>query len=174
MQTRTAALATIAEVLAQRYMPDCVEDRRLTLIDLVERSLRRGKGAEQALAAQLVPVLVLQLGEADSVAVALGPLLLQTAQSPSVSPAARAKCCAAVALVGVLGDSDVGDALQMMQAMEAIFAGAYLRGDKSASGASAEQSVLHCAALNAWALLLTLCPSGDLCMLVNSGSPAVP
>lgn len=172
--TRTAALATLVEVLGQRYMPDCVEDRRLTVIDLIERSLRRGKGAEQALAAQLVPVLVLQLGEADSVAAALGPLLLQTAQLASVSATARAKCCAAVALVSVLADSDTGDALQLMQAMEALFAGAYQRGDKSASGASAEQSVLHCAALSAWALLLTLCPAGDMCVLVNSGSPAMP
>lgn len=174
MQTRTAALAAIAEVLAHRYMPDCVEDRKITIIDLIERSLRRGKGAEQALAAQLVPVLVLQLGDAELVGQALGALLLQTAQNPAAAAAARAKCCTALGLVGVLGGSDVGDALQTMQTMEAIYAGAYLKGDKSQSGASAEVSVLHCAALGAWSLLLTLCPAGDFCSLMNNGAQGVP
>lgn len=177
-QTRTAALASIVELLSHRYVPDCIEDRKVTVMDLIERSLRRGKGAEQQLAAQIVPQLVLQLGDADVVVQALGPLLLQTAQNQAVAVPARARCCAALALCTVLGGSpDVGDVLQLMLSLRGLFAGA-TKCDKSAggatAGASAEASILHCAALNAWSLLLTLLPSGDFAMLMNSGAPALP
>lgn len=179
VQKRTAALQAVVDELSHRHLADCVEDRKCTMMDLIERSLRRGKGAEQTLGAHLVPLLVLQIGDADIVARALGPLLLQTAQNAAVAFGARAKCCEAVALLGVLSGSDAGDALQTMQSMEAIFAQAYVKGAPGGGGSTAaaaaaanDASLLHCAALNAWALLLTLCPAGDFCSMMNRGGVA--
>lgn len=174
VQKRTAALQAVVDELSHRYLADCVEDRKCTMMDLIERTLRRGKGAEQTLGAQLVPLLVLQLGDADIVGRALAPLLLQTAQNAAVSYGARAKCCEALALLAVLSGSDAGDAMQTMQSMESIFAPAYVKSapgqtSGAAAGAANDASLLHCAALNAWALLLTLCPAGDLCSMVNRG-----
>lgn len=178
-QLRTAAMESIVQMLSHRFVPGCIEHRKVTIMDLVERSLRRGKSAEQEMAAQIVPQLVLQLGDADAVLRALGPLLLHTAQNQAVAVAARARCCAVLALCTVLRSSpDVGNVLQLMQTLKNLFVGA-TECDKTAIksgtiGAKTDASILHCGALNAWSLLLTVLPSGDFAMLMNNGSASVP
>lgn len=180
LNVRVAGMTSIAEALQQHYMPDCVAAHRATLIDVLERALRRGKGDEQQLAAQLVTLVVLQLSDlAEEVAAALGPLLLLSAQRATMAPKVRAYSCAALAMLyGVLGETDFGECLQTMQAMEQIFGGAYVReGRQSGDGAGGggeELVALRCAALAAWSLLLTQCPAGDLCQMVNGGSSALP
>lgn len=169
-QTRTNALHTIAETLSHRYLPDFVEDRKVTIMDIVEKAIRRGKGAEQSLGAQIVPMLILHLGEGEEVLKVMAPMLHQTMQNKSNSFDVRSKCCASLALAQFLGGNDIGDLVQLMQQLEAIFSGSYLKGDKTPSNAGADASQLHSAALGAWGLLLTLIPSGDFVSLFNSGS----
>lgn len=169
-QTRTNALQTISETLSQKYMPDFVEDRKITITDIVEKAIRRGKGAEQSLGAQVVPMLILHLGDGDEVVKVMAPLLLQTMQNKSISYEVRAKCCSALALAKFLGSNDIGDLVQLMQQLEAIFSGSYLKGDKTPSAAGSDASQLHSAALSAWGLLMTLVPSGDFVSLFNLGS----
>lgn len=171
-QTRVNALQVIAEILSHRFVPDFVDDRKITIMDIIEKSVRRGKADEQALAAQLVPMLLLQLGGgADDVTKVLGPLLLTTAQNKSTGTDARAKCCASLGLLNFLGGDDIGDLVTLMAQLEQIFSGSYMKGDnKTASGAGPEASAMHCAALSAWGLLLTLIPSGDFCSLFSNNS----
>lgn len=68
--------------------------RRLTLADGIERSLKKGRGSEQAAAAQLAPLLCVQLGagdEAEEVCKLLAPVLSVVAHDTAASPKARAK-----------------------------------------------------------------------------------
>lgn len=68
--------------------------RRLTIIDSIERSLRKGRGAEQGAAAELAPLLCVQLGSSDAseeVARNLKPVLSTTANDNSAPALARAK-----------------------------------------------------------------------------------
>lgn len=169
-QTRVTALQAIAEILSHRFLPDFIEDRKVTIMDIIERSIRRGKGPEQSLAAQLVPMLLLQLGGGDEVLKALGPLLLTTAQNKSTPFDARAKCCSTLGLLNFLSGDDIGDLIQLMHHLEGIFSGSYLKGDKTPNAVSADAGALHCAALSAWGLLLTLIPPGDFCSLYNNNS----
>lgn len=174
-QTRAQALQSICEILMHRFMPDFVEDRKVTLIDCIEKSIRRGKGAEQVWGAKLAPLLVLQLGGEEVVSKALNQFLLTTMQDKSVNFDARAKCCAALGLLNFLGTDDIGDLLPMMQFFEAIFSGSYLRGDdKTPISVNAEAGTLHAEALSAWGLLLTLIPSGDFVNLMTSGQQMLP
>lgn len=174
-QTRAQALQSICEILMHRFMPDFVEDRKVTLIDCIEKSIRRGKGAEQVWGAKLAPLLVLQLGGEEVVSKALNQFLLTTMQDKSVNFDARAKCCAALGLLNFLGTDDIGDLLPMMQFFEAIFSGSYLRGDdKTPISVNAEAGTLHAEALTAWGLLLTLIPSGDFVNLMTSGQQMLP
>jgi hypothetical protein len=72
----------------------CFVCRRLTLTDGIERSLKKGRGPEQAAAAQLAPLLCLQLravGEAEEVCKLLAPVLSVVAHDTAASPQARAK-----------------------------------------------------------------------------------
>lgn len=158
-----------------RYMPDFVEDRKVTLIDCIEKSIRRGKGAEQVWGAKLAPLLVLQLGGDEAISKALNQFLLTTVQDKSVSFDARAKCCTALGLLNFLGGDDIGDLLTLMQFFETIFSASYLRGDdKTPVSVTAEAGTLHAEALSAWGLLLTLIPGGDFVSWMTSGQSMLP
>lgn len=174
-QTRVAALESMCEILMHRYMPDCVDDRKETLVDCIEKSIRRGKGAEQAWGARLAPLLVLQLGGDEGISKALNQFLLTTVQDKSVSFDARAKCCTALGLLNFFGNVDIGDLLTLMQSFEGIFSGSYLKGDdKTPISVSAEAGTLHAEALSAWGLLLTMIPPGDFVTWMTSGQPMLP
>lgn len=174
-QTRALALQAICEILMHRYMPDLVEDRKVTLIDCIEKSIRRGKGAEQLWGAKLVPLLVLQLGGDEAVSKALNQFLLTTVQDKAVSVDARAKCCTALGLLNFLGCDDIGNLLTLMQFFESIFSASYLRGDeKTPISVNAEAGNLHAEALSAWGLLLTMIPAGDFVSWMTSGEPVLP
>ena len=43
---RATALDSICRAFCKKYVPDFVEDRRVTLTDIVERAVKKGKGAE--------------------------------------------------------------------------------------------------------------------------------
>lgn len=75
----------------QRYLPDFVEDRKITIMDLVEKSIKRGKGVEQAWAARLAALLIIQVGSDEEIINTLSPVLRIAALDPSVSFDARAK-----------------------------------------------------------------------------------
>ncbi|XP_059618909.1 interferon-related developmental regulator 2 [Phlebotomus argentipes] len=161
IQTRVTALQSASEILMLRFMPDTVDDRKMTLIDIIDKSLRRGKGAEQANAAKMAPLLSIQLAGDDLIPKGLNQTLIVTAQDNSVSYEARAKCCSALGLINFLSEDNIGDILSHMKNFESIFCGSFLKGDNTPSSASAEAAALHSAALGAWSLLLTLLPPGD-------------
>lgn len=75
----------------QRYLPDFVDDRKITIMDLIEKSVKRGKGTEQAWAARLASLLIIQVGSDAEIISTLTPVLRVAALDPSVSFDARAK-----------------------------------------------------------------------------------
>lgn len=171
-QTRVTALQAMCDIMMHRFLPDFIDDRKITIMDIIEKSIRRGKGNEQALAAQLAPLLIMQLGGDEEIAKSIGQLLLVTAQNKSNTFDARAKCVSALALLNFLGGDDIGDVITLMQQLEGIFSGSYLKGEKTPSAVVADAGALHSAALSAWGLLLTLIPSGDFCSLMANNSIA--
>lgn len=72
-------------------MPDFVEDRKMTIMDLVEKGVKRGKGPEQAWSARLGALLIIQVGGDETITKTLTPILLITALDPAASFEARAK-----------------------------------------------------------------------------------
>lgn len=56
----------IEKIFAIKYIPDFVEDRKMTITDSVERGLKKGRGDEQATAARLSTLLCVQLGAFES------------------------------------------------------------------------------------------------------------
>lgn len=68
--------------------------RKLTITDAIERSLKKGRGTEQAAAAQLAALLCLQLGSTnlvDDICQSLIPTLLLIIGDDSMSAVVRAK-----------------------------------------------------------------------------------
>lgn len=169
-QTRTTAVQAICEILQHRHIPDFVEDRKITIMDIVEKSVRRGKGLEQEWAARLAPLLIIQLGGDQQIATPLAQLLLTTLQNRAMSQVVRAWSCTALGLLTFLNCDDIGEIIATMQQCEQIFAGSYLKGDKTPPAINDDLAQLHVAALSSWSLLATLIPSGDFCAYINNAS----
>jgi Interferon-related developmental regulator (IFRD)/Interferon-related protein conserved region len=167
-QTRVQALEIMNEIFMHHSMFDFIDERRVTIMDIIERSLKRGKGKEQALAARMSALLLIQLQGDEEVVKVLAPLLQHTALDKSATIDARAKSCHSLALLHFLGGDNVGDMIILCQMFEGIFSGSYLKGDNTPSTANSEAGILHSAALDAWGLCLTLIPSGDIVSLIET------
>lgn len=166
-ETRTLALRTITEALQHRHVPEFIEDRKITIADMIEKSLRRGKNMEQDWAAQLAPLLVIQLGGEDTISSALCQVLFATMQNQSCSYSARALSCSSYCMLHFL-NSDVGDIIEVLQQLENIFSNSYLKGDKNSLVVSDAAARLHIAALGGWALLMTLISPGEFSTYIRN------
>lgn len=168
-QTRTQALQVMIETFMHHCMYDFLDERRVTIMDIIEKSLKRGKGQEQALAAKMSALLLVQLQGDEEIAKTLSPLLQCTVQDNSASFDARAKSCLSLALLQFLsGEDDVGNTILLCQLFEGIFSGSFLKGDNTPSSAAADAASFHAAALSSWALMLTLIPPGDVVSLIQT------
>lgn len=176
-QGRSNCFDAVAKALVRKYVPDFVFDRRMTICDCVEKSLKKGRGTEQAAAAQLPPLLCVQLGAGDAseeICKALKPILSVIAHDNSVLPTARAKCCWSLGLITFLAGGEMGEVLDLMQQMQQVFCGSYLKGDGQLPSVTVEVATLHAAAVSAWSLLLTLMAPGDVYQLLRCSSNFVP
>ncbi|XP_017777113.1 PREDICTED: interferon-related developmental regulator 2 [Nicrophorus vespilloides] len=176
---RTSCHEAINKAFIKKYIPDFVQDRYLTICDGIEKGLKKGKGAEQAAAAQQAPLLCVQLGSgaaSEEVCRILKPILLISTNDNSVPPLSRAKCCTALGLMIFLAGEDMAEVIQMMQVFENIFSGSYLKGDGSVPNVTVEVGTLHAAAISSWTLLFTLMSSNDaynMLTMETSFSPSI-
>lgn len=93
-QGRINCIQGLCKALIKKYIPNFVRERHFTICDSIEKSLKKGGSLEKLAAAELAPLISLQLGEEDAgdlVDKTLRPLLTTIACDNSVSAAARAK-----------------------------------------------------------------------------------
>lgn len=165
-QGRTSCLESVGTSLTMKYIPEFVLNRKMTLTDCIERCLKKGRGVEQAAAAQLATLLCVQLGSGDytdEVFREISPLLTLILLDHSMSVVARSKCCWALGLLSFLANT--GDVDETMSTLESIFSGSYRKGDGSIPTVAPEIASLHYAALSAWSLLLTITDLSSLSSL---------
>lgn len=127
-QTRCQGLQVLIDIFTHNAgIVDFVSLRQETLMDILEKALKRGKGLEQSLAANVSSLMLIILGGDEDVVKVLTPALLNVALDKSASTDARAKCCSALALLQFLGGEDIGDLIRYCQLFETIFSGSYLK-----------------------------------------------
>lgn len=148
-QTRIQSLLSIIEILQHRHIPDFLEDRKFTIMDVVEKSLRRGKGVEQECASRLATLLTIQLGGVDNIS-AMCQTMSAIIQNRTSSYSVRANFCTALAMLHFLNCDNIGDIVGVMQQFEQIFAGSYLKGDQSAPSVTDDAAQFHVAALSGY------------------------
>lgn len=137
--------------------------RKVTILDIIERSLRKGKGDEQGTAASLLAVLGVSLGtggdESGDLILNLSKLLHTILSDGNASPSARAKCTSALAINSFIysdfGDDDFTMAIDILFT---CFSGSFIKGNGNVPELSPATSALHTSALIAWTLLLTVHP----------------
>ncbi|TMS15760.1 Interferon-related developmental regulator 1 [Larimichthys crocea] len=138
-KTRLAGLESLRQAFSSRLLYDFLTERRLTVSDCLERSLKKGSGEEQAAAATVFSLLCIQLGggdEAEEGFKMLRPILTAILMDNSASIAAR----------------------------QSVKREHCPHPNPGTSG-------LHTAALQAWSLLVTLCPASRLTVLLDLHLP---
>ncbi|XP_021542686.1 interferon-related developmental regulator 2 isoform X2 [Neomonachus schauinslandi] len=176
-KTRQGALESLRLALASRLLPDFLLERRLTLADALEKCLKKGKGEEQALAAAVLGLLCVQLGpgpKGEELFRSLQPLLVSVLSDGTASPAARLHCASALGLGCYVAAADVQDLVSCLNCLESIFSRSCGVGGSMAPVVPASLHGLLCAALQAWALLLTVCPSAHVSHILDRQLPRLP
>jgi len=165
--TRIKGLEALCSGLLKRYLPDFLDDRRATLADIIERSLKRGKGAEVQAAARLSLLLAVQLPDAEDVYGELRGTMQQMITDNSQSASSRAAVASGLAGLCFIGGGELAEVVKLMTLLETIFIASAAKKDGTAPNVSAENVGLHTACLSAWALLSTLLPPSQIFSLVN-------
>ncbi|XP_049866421.1 interferon-related developmental regulator 2-like [Pectinophora gossypiella] len=174
---RAAAFTSLRSALQRRNLTTLLSNQRATLADHVTKALRRGKDGERRAAAAIAPLLALQIGEegTEEYVREVRPALVAAATDKSASIEARTECCSSLAVLCYLLEEDLTEIIEVMRMYETIFSGSYLKGDGSVkvSGAAVEAGALHAAALDGWALLLTLPPAAHAAALLAAQPPGL-
>ncbi|XP_051161811.1 interferon-related developmental regulator 2 [Leptopilina boulardi] len=168
---RTNCFQGIEKIFATKYVPDFVEDRKMTITDAIERGLKKGRGEEQSIAARLSTLLCVQLGafeSAEHVCKEIKSTLICIANDNSASTNARSECCWALGLNQFFSGNDYGDTIEIIQLLSTIFAGSFLKGNGALPTISADMAALHAAAISSWTLLLTVMSPFDIYNLLGS------
>ncbi|XP_022428762.1 interferon-related developmental regulator 2 isoform X1 [Delphinapterus leucas] len=177
-KTRQGALESLRLALAAHLLPDFLLERRLTLADALEKCLKKGKGEEQALAAAVLGLLCIHLGpgpKGEELFHSLQPLLVSVLSDSTASPAARLhQCASALGLGCYVAATDVQDLVSCLTCLEGIFSRSCGVGGSTAPVVPVSLQGLLCAALQAWALLLTICPSAHISRILDRQLPRLP
>ncbi|XP_076758059.1 interferon-related developmental regulator 2 [Xylocopa sonorina] len=168
---RTICFNGIGKIFALKYVPDFVEDRKMTITDSIERGLKKGRSEEQSSAARLSTLLCVQLGIYESAEVAcrnLKSILTFIASDTTASTQARSECCWALSMNQFLSGNDAADTIEIVQLLSGIFSGSYLKGNGAIATISPEIAAMHAAAISSWTLLLTVMSPADIYNLITS------
>lgn len=170
-KTRLAALESLRQAFSSRVLYDFLLERRLTVTDCLERSLRKGGPEEQAGAANLFSLLCIQLGEGSEGEEGfkmLRPVLSAILIDGCASFTARQSCARALGVCCYVSAADEGeDLVKSLSHLESVFMASYPSREGSLPAPKPGAPGLHAAALQAWALLVTLCPASRLSVLLD-------
>lgn len=154
-QGRTMALESMCTAFNKKFIPEFVEDRRMTITDIVEKALKRGKCAEQVAAAKLAVLFCVQLGgspDAESVLKDLQSVFITLLSDPAAPLKSRAAVASALGDCAFLVSSPQDYEINIMPSLEKIFS------VKTGSNDPEDLYALQTAALSAWTLLYSLLP----------------
>ncbi|XP_023215263.1 interferon-related developmental regulator 1-like [Centruroides sculpturatus] len=104
---RQVCLEAVRKALSTRYMCDFIVERKITVCDMLERSLKRGKGDEQGSAALLTASICIQLGvgsDSEEIFLELQPYLVKVLLDPTALPETRQKCATALGVCCFITD----------------------------------------------------------------------
>ncbi|XP_035675533.1 interferon-related developmental regulator 2-like isoform X1 [Branchiostoma floridae] len=174
---RKSCLAGLRQTFSRKVLPDFIDNRKVTITDCVERCLKKGKGEEQALAASVGSLLCVQLGSregCEEIYNNLKPVMITIMNDKSAAATARAACAQALGLICFIAAGDMEEVVDIMGGLEKIFCVAYLKGDGTSPSHSPALQALHCAALSAWTLLLSIAPPSKVQEFVRTHLPKLP
>ncbi|CAD5112334.1 DgyrCDS1566 [Dimorphilus gyrociliatus] len=174
---RTDCLNAISDAMRKKILLDFLYDRKLTVSDVIEKCLKKGKSAEQCAAAHCSALLAVQLGlnvDTEEMFKTYKPILTTLMLDSSADLRARAACSSALGLWAMIGASEnAEEILSVTQSLAKVFKSSFLKGDKTAPTHSPEVTNLHNCALMSWGLLICLLPQQNVQDIVHNNLPRI-
>lgn len=165
-KTRLVAFETIRKILSSRCMAEFIYNRKITILDSLNRTIKRSKNQDLGQAASLISLICSTIGstsETDPIFSELITQLLVSLADQTVPADVRTKCSRTIAIctyvIGVNGYLE-----QVMDRLYAIFIASCAKGDGVMPNPTEQLAMLHSASIQAWALLL---------IALNSISPSM-
>lgn len=174
---RKTCLKGIQQALRKKYIYDFVAERKITLADCFEKCLKKGKGEEQVLAAACTSLLCLQLGageDTEAVYKDIKPIVQAVFLDKTAAVKARSECATTLGICTFVSVTDLEEVKTVMNTLESVFKASYLKGDGVAPTHTPEVTSLHCSALAAWSLLLSISPPGTVMEIVKTHLKKLP
>uniref|UniRef100_A0A8C1PDI4 Interferon-related developmental regulator 1 n=1 Tax=Cyprinus carpio TaxID=7962 RepID=A0A8C1PDI4_CYPCA len=109
-KTRQGALDGLKTAMATKILYEFISERRMTITDSIERSLKKGKGVEQCAAASLACLLCIQLGsgiESEEVFKTLKPVFKTILNDGAANIQARQACATSLGLCTLVAEDDI-------------------------------------------------------------------
>jgi len=159
VQTRVKSLEELTTALQKRVVTSFLLDNYITMTDLVERALNKGRGTEIVAGAKLGSLVILTLAtyeEAEQVYQTIQPLLIKIMRDPSANPAARRQCTTTLALSCFLACQDVSELKNTCNALHATYALSLPKGNGELPSHSASVTAFHAAAVSGFCLLISI------------------
>lgn len=170
-KSRSDGLKSLKVAFSKKYICDFLNGRKETVMDSLERCLKKGRGEEQALAAQCMAMALVQFGAGDDCDQLFGsvrPSLLVTLADTTMAPRARAACAETLGIGSFIAGGELEQVLGIMAALEKVFRASYLKGDQSVPNHTPDVAAMHNSSLAAWTLLLSIAPPSIINAFVDS------
>ena len=127
----------------------------MTTCDVIEKALKKGKGAEVEAGARLAVLLALQLSDPEDVYKELKPVLVTMLQDKTASATLRASVASSLAGLCFLGGGEMSEVVGTMSLLEAVHSHVL------------SSSELTAAAVSGWSLLLSLQSPGEVSRIAD-------
>lgn len=160
--TRIKGIDLLYNAMLKRYVPDFMEGRKVTITDIIEKSLKKGKGGEITAAAKLSLLLGVQLIDASEVYQELKGIMLQMVTDTTQSVPARSSVALSVSGLCFIAGGDLAEVVRVMDILKSILVASMPKPDGSIGKISAESNDVHTSCLSGWALLSTLLSPGQI------------
>lgn len=149
-KSRQTSLGEVKKALCKRYMNEIILSRKETILDIIEKLIKKGQKEDRVLSAGIACALCIQLGEGESLRVftTLKPILIAVINDDTVSPLARASAASALGISCFIGAEDINDTATCLAALKVVFS------KKIPSDPAHHVAFTH--AMLAWGLLLTV------------------
>lgn len=158
-KSRQVALEFVRKAFTSRYMQEFCFSRKTTLIDMIDRILKKGKSEEQATAASLAAILCMTLGiESDALFKDTKNILYVMAKDESVPSHVRSEFVSALGLLAFITRDVQTKSGSILDLFFGIFSGSLLKGNGVLRTVTPLTASLHASALSAWTLLVTIQP----------------
>ncbi|KAM9828464.1 interferon-related developmental regulator 2 isoform X1 [Syngnathus typhle] len=174
-KTRLAALESLRLAFSSKVLYEFLTERRFTVSDCLERSLKKGSAEEQVAAATVFALLCIQLGGGDEAMEGfnmLRPVLTSILIDNTAAMAARQSCARALGMCCYVSSAEDGeDLIKSLSLLESVFMSSYPNKEGVLPTPKPGGPGLHSAAMQAWSLLVTMCPASKLLVLLHLHLP---